>query len=483
MIRRVAIAAVCAMMWPAPPATAQTAPEWRAPADDLLAQGRWVQAADAYRAGLGSHPNDLEARYGLVVALAQSGEPDAAVEALVAAIGSGFVDFHRLLRDSRLAPIRDRPQYRAILAGWRELLDARAERNEAALRRLFGAGHVVERDARLRLIYSSAWRTESLALARREIDAVAGWAFGTLFDEPDPGDPHPDPWVSVILPTPERFTQMMMALGAGANVGGIYDQDRLQLIGRDIGPSLRHEFLHVLHWRLLARTGQRHPDWIMEGLGALVEDLDPDPDAPGGVRPAPSWRTNIAKQLMKVGALPRLDELAAMDRETFRTRRPNANYAVARAVMLFLDQRGELAPFFRRCVESYDADPSGLAALRDATGLGGPALDEAFRAWLADLPEAPEELAPGMASLGVTVGAGRGDGPVIEEIPPGSPARGAGLRLGDVILAVDGRSTRTILDLVRVLSQRSPGQAVTVTARRGRRVLDARVTLVEFDGG
>ena len=456
-----------------------SAQEWRERAETLLAQRQWAEARDAYGVALESHPNDVDSRYGLAIALAQSGDADGAVETLVRAIGAGFVDFHRLERDSRWDPIRGRREFRAILAGWRDLLDARADTNEAALRRLFGAGHRVSRDQRLRLIYSSAWRPESFELARHELDSVAAWAFVTLFDEPAPDDPHPDPWVSVILPTPEKFTAMMMTLGIGANVGGIYDQDRLQLIGRDIGPSLRHEFLHVLHWRLLTRTGQRHPDWIMEGLGALVEDMDPDPETPGAVRPALSWRTNIAKQLLDIGRLVSIRDLAEMDRETFRGRRPNANYAQARAVMLFLDQRGDLGPFFRRYVEQYDTDQTGLTALLSTLGLDAAGFDAAFRAWLADLPEAPEEILPGMASLGVTVGAGRGDGPVIEAIPHGSPARAAGLRLGDAILAIDGRGTRTLIDLVRILAQQKPGQTVTVTARRGRRVLDVRVTLVE----
>lgn len=466
-------------------ATAITASgqEWRAEAQRLLGESRWAEAIDEFDTILRSRPTDVESRYGRVVALAQVGDADAAIAGLAEAIRLGFTDFHRLERDRRLAPLRANGEFLAIIDGWRDLLDTRADVNEESLRRLFGAGHVVERDPRLRLLYSSAWRDETFGLARREIETVAQWAADALFDEYTVTDsaenPKPDPWVSVIIPTPERFAAMMIALGAGPNVGGLYDQDRGQLICRDIGPSLRHEFLHVLHWRLLTRLGQSHPDWIMEGLGALVEDFDLAADEPGGVRPAPSWRTNVAKRLLEIGQLTPIEDLARMDRATFRGRRPNAQYAQARALMLYVFERGALGEFFRAYVAGWGDDPTGLDALESALGEPIGAIERGFRAWLADLPLVAEEITPGMASLGVVVIAGRGDGPVVDEIPAGSPARAAGLRAGDVLLSVDGRATATMLDLVRVLSQHDPGETVEIIARRGRRALVVPMTLVE----
>lgn len=457
--------------------------EWRAEAQRMLGESRWADALAEFDTILRSRPTDIESRFGRVVALAMLGEADEAVAALTEAIRLGFTDFHRLERDGRLARLRANDDFRAVIEGWRELLDARAAVNEESLRRLFGAGHFVARDDGLRLVYSTTWRDETFDLVRREIETVAQWASGVLFDEDTVADsadnPKPDPWVSVILPTPEKFTAMMIALGAGPNVGGVYDQDRGQLICRDIGPSLRHEFLHVLHWRLLARLGQVHPDWIMEGLGSLVEDFDLDPEQPGGVRPAPSWRTNVAKRLLEIGQLTPIEELARLDRETFRGTRPNARYAQARALMLYVFERGALGDFFRGYVAGWERDPTGLSTLESALGEPIGEIERDFRSWLSGLPRVAEEVLPGMASLGVVVAAGRGDGPVVDDIPAGSPARAAGLRAGDVLLSVDGRATATMLDLVRVLSQHNPGDTVEIAARRGRRLLVTPMTLVE----
>lgn len=453
--------------------------ELRETAHEAAAAGDWNGARSALLALLDERPNDAEAMYELAAALAQIGETDAAGTRLVDALKFGFIDLQRLQRDARLEPLHETETYRAIIAGWRDLLDARADANEQSLRSLFGAGYQFHRDDELRLLYASAFHPESFRVAKEEIDAVASWAFATLFEAPKPSDERPPAWVSVLLPTPEHFLAFMMQLGAGPNVGGLYDHDRSQLICQDIGPSLRHEFLHVLHWRLLTRTNQRHPDWIMEGLGALVEDMDRDEAAPGGWRAAPSWRTNIAKRLLDLGRLLPLEDLITMDRRIFRSRRPNANYAQARAFIMFLSDAGALSSFFEIYVQTYGEDPTGRLALERTLQKPLAEIESDYRRWLGDLSPAPEEIRPGMASLGVVVSAGRGDGPVIDEVVAGTPAGGSGLRLRDVILAVDGRSTRTLPDLVRVLATYEPGDTVQIDVRRGSRRLQFDVELVE----
>jgi S1-C subfamily serine protease len=56
--------------------------------------------------------------------------------------------------------------------------------------------------------------------------------------------------------------------------------------------------------------------------------------------------------------------------------------------------------------------------------------------------------------------------------------QGRSLVKGDVITAINGRPTREMAELVRVLSQFSPGEAVEVSYRRGSRHGEVSVTLV-----
>ena len=453
--------------------------DWKKQAKEAIASRDWLAARSALNEVLKDTPGDPKAHYDLSVAMAQLGESSDAAQQLVLAVRDGFIDFHQLERDSRLRPIRSAPQYRAIISGWRELLDARADVNEKALRSLFGGAYHYQRDPTLRLIFASAFNEQSFAVAEQEIDAVASWAFANLFDPPAADDPKPDAWVTVLLPTPEHFLKYMLALGAGPNVGGLYDNDRSQLICQDIGPSLRHEFLHVLQWRQMTRLGQRPPDWIMEGLGALVEDMDADAEAPGGYRPVANWRTNIAKRLLKLGRLMPLDDLMKMDRKVFRGRRPNAKYAQARAFMLFLSEQNKLSDFVSMYQSHFAQDATGRSAVEGAMGESLVEIQSSYRSWLDELPMVPEKIEPGKASLGVVVAAGRGDGPVIDHLVPGAPASRSGLRRGDVILSVDGRSTRTLPELVRVLSGYDAGRVVRVDVRRGRRVRTIEVELTE----
>jgi S1-C subfamily serine protease len=73
------------------------------------------------------------------------------------------------------------------------------------------------------------------------------------------------------------------------------------------------------------------------------------------------------------------------------------------------------------------------------------------------------------ALLGVSVGDGKGRGAAVTGVVPGGPARGAGIRTGDVISAVDGDSVDSPDDLTAILDKHQPGDQVQVewTDRNG----------------
>ncbi|RMD65825.1 MAG: PDZ domain-containing protein, partial [Planctomycetota bacterium] len=262
-----------------------------------------------------------------------------------------------------------------------------------------------------------------------------------------------------------------------ADTGGWYDHDHRRIIAQDLGPSLRHEFLHALHWRALTRTGQRHPEWIMEGLGALVEELAIGDD--GSVRVVPTSRTNVARTLARRNRLVPVERFVSQGRRRFMGSRPLAHYAQAQTIMLYLHSQGLLGKFLRSCFETIEEDPTGLTALTRAAGATPAEFDEALRRFAAALPEVPERLAPGMASLGAALSLGRGDGPRVAAVRPGSSAWKAGLRRGDVIEALDGWTVRTLEALRWGLAQRAVGEQVALRVRRGRRRLTVQLPLVD----
>ncbi len=482
ILAALALPALAQTVGPAGPIDPANAVRLERLAAERLAAGDLPAAEAVLREHLALDPDNPILLYNLGVARALRHDPDDAASIVARAVELGFDDIRRLRRDPQLAEARRRPALRAVLDDWPAVLDRQRDANLARTRALFRAPPREVRVEPLRVVVLSAYDEAATTAAIAQLSGVAEWARDTflpdLFAEHDLG---PHPWVVVALPARADFARWAAAIGdAGASgasgvsgapgalhsVGGGYFHDQKRLVSQDLGSSLRHEFLHVLHWRDCTRRGQIHPIWVMEGLCSLVEDVDRGPD--GRLIPTPSWRTNIARRLERSNRLPSLADLGAMPRERFLGVRPLANYAHARAFFLFLHDRGVLGAWYARFTDlaAARADNPALDACEHALGRPVHEIDAEFRAWVRALPDVPEQVAPGAASLGVEVEAGEGDGPVIVRIAA-SNAADAGLRAGDTILSLAGRSTADIPELVRVLSDFKPGDSVRVSFRRG----------------
>lgn len=457
------------------------ASEAQARAFEAIGRGDLEAAEAALREQIKHDPGDFVPRYNLACVLAQRGSLDEAAMSLIGAVERGFSDRWQLTRDPHLASLRSHESYLLLVNNWDQILEAAAEARFEQLRREYGPAYAYERDPSLRINIASGFDAESTRRAHEEIRLLTAWAIETIFPElADPPMSAADPWVSVILPTERDFLAWAIveygpsaALGDMNRIGGAYSHDRKQLVSMDLGGTFRHEFLHVLHHRSATRMGQAHPIWIQEGLCALVEDYD----MVGGVlTPTASWRTNSVKRLERGGGLQSIGDLARMPRGRFTATRPLANYAHARAVFLFLSQRGQLGAWYAHYSRNWSIDASGVRSLESVLGMEIDAVDAEFRRWLRALEEVPETVSAGGASIGLEIDPGRGEGPIITRvIAPG--ARAAGLRPQDVITAIDGRPTRDFHELARVLGSYTPGRTVVIDYRRRREHGQATVTL------
>lgn len=447
-----------------------------------FSKGRFAEAETLLREQLELQPGNYVVYYNLACARTAQGDHDDGMKLLVAAIEHGFDDIREMERDSSLRALHQRPEYREIVDRWPDLLAARRDANVQSVLEFFDRSYRVERDDRLRLVYVSAVSESSAAVARREITRLGDWAskevFAGLLDKPESDR---DPWVVVVLPTREDFRKWVISRhGQGAvtgmsSIGGEYDHDAKILVAQDLGSSLRHEFFHVLHWRSCMRLGQRHAMWVQEGICSLVEDYTAAGDS---ITIDPSWRTNIVKRLERVGQLTSIADLCRMQPSRFMGTRVLASYARARASFLFLWQRGLLRQWYENYTTGFEQDPTGLAAWEKTLGMPVKQIDLSFRGWVRSLDMVPEQIVSGMASLGVEVESGEADGLIVSAVlnlKPGS--LGGPLRVGDVITDIDGKSTRDIAELVRVLGSYSPGDSVEVGVRRGRLTRTEKVVL------
>lgn len=500
MTRVLRIAAVCVLCLVAGAAAQngdgppeRRAAEVQARAFAAMDRGEFAEADRLLREQLDLDPANFVIYYNLACVRSLMGDGPGSAEWLIQAVEHGFVDIYQLKRDPQLARTRREPQIVKLVEQWPRVLERHLEANLKACSDLFDGKNGLyntTRDERLRIGIMSAMDPKSTEAATADIARLYDWAVANVF--PELGDQEraaSDAWSVVILPVPRDFlrwavrTYGQAAMNSFSGIGGSYLHDDKRLVAQDLGATLRHEFFHVLHWRSATRLGQDHPIWIQEGLCSLVEDYEVGADgSAASLKPVASWRTNISKRLLTGGRLLTIKQLAAVPRERFTGTTPLAHYGQARTVFLFLHQSGKLGEWYAQYTRGYRADPTGVKAIEAAFGEPIAEVEKKYRAWVRALPMVAEQIRPGSAGLGVDVEQGDGDGPVIAEIPRDqkgqrNPARAAGLRAGDVITHIDGKPTRDLNELVRILGEHAEGEEVEVSYRRGRMHGTARVRL------
>ena len=436
-----------------------------------------LDRAEAYfKAHAEQDPATFTPWYNLAAVASLRGDLEAAQQRLTQALARGFSDIRVLRADPHMEALRATKLFEDLNTRWPEILAARRTADLAAAQQLVPRNAETRTLDRWKIELVSAHDATATDQAEAELAQLCAWLTEYVFTNLSPEDAfEEDPWAMVILPDRAEFARWAItAFGPGvrdslSTVGGAYDHNRRSLVAQDLGATLRHELVHVLHWRDMSRLGQNHAAWIQEGLASLVEDYDlTDETRSGSLTPVPSWRTNIVKRLRNARRLTPLEELAGTSMTRLTASRPLAQYAQSRAVMLFLLDHGKLTEFYRTYTDTFDDDPTGLTTLRTTLGHESQGdLEQAYQRWIDSLPMVAETGSDLPATLGVEVQNGDGTGVRVSHLPIGARQR-TGLSIGSFITAIDGRPTRDLHELIRVLADYLPGDTVTVSHRRGR---------------
>ncbi|MFK7760179.1 MAG: hypothetical protein AB8C13_09545 [Phycisphaerales bacterium] len=478
---------VSSWVWAAQPDQAQeSASVIEARGIALMQRADWEGARDAFAALVELKPKSYVGHYNLASALSRLDLLDESQASMKRAIALGFLDRAQLLRDGDLVGLRTTEYFTQLMTQWDATVQTRRSIDLARMNQLARAKKMQHRTIEeLRLEIVSAHDPVSTDQAVAELELITEWArehvFGSLDQSRGMGGGTDSPWIMVGLPDRRGFGKWVIeTFGPGvqgniSSVGGAYEHQQRRLVAQDLGATLRHEYVHVLHWRDMSRIGQNHAAWIQEGLASVVEDYE---IKRGKLVPVPSWRTNMVKRLLRARKLPKITELASMDLATFTRRRPLARYAHARTILMWLHARNQLGAFYKRYTESFDMDPTGIQALENATGMQIGEAEEAYRSWMEGIEQVPETGSDLDATLGLAVENGTGDGVVIRELSTEARRR-TGLRMGSVITAIEGRPTRDLHELIRVLGSYGAGEVVTVHWRRGTLHNQSEVELIK----
>ncbi|HVR84228.1 MAG TPA: hypothetical protein VMU54_07955 [Planctomycetota bacterium] len=151
--------------------------------------------------------------------------------------------------------------------------------------------------------------------------------------------------------------------------------------------SLTHEYCHSLFEDDMGLF----PPWISEGLASLYEDYHLEGDKPVG-NPGLTLRT--VKALMAEGKLPSMTSFVNYRAKDFwDPPRAKIHYDIARAFLLYIQDKGALAPAYLEMQKVRKAHPyalpfaSWIAALEEALGGKMDKVSADFRGWLASIPD------------------------------------------------------------------------------------------------
>lgn len=432
-------------------------------ANDLTKAGELL---DAY---LQDHADDDDMLYTAAGVQAQLGNIDRAEKLLLASVEAGFREFRAMERDPDLIPLRDTETFKAILEANRIVRTMPGEKLFERWTKDFGTEtYRLDSDDKRHLYYASSLDETTHREVRAMLEAEADHLAATLF-----GDV-PGYAVLIAMPTPAHARQL---LGAD-NIGGMYFHYKRELITRDVGGSLRHEFVHLMHYGHMERLKQKHPLWIQEGLASLYEDYRLDSD--GTIEFLPNERQAVAKANARGRHLADWDELFAMSDKQFM-REAAKMYAQVRSMFEFIAEKGVLEEWYASYTAGFVKDQTGRRALEDVFHMPIADVERLWRAWLISRPDVATGVRPGSASLGIRYQPnGVSDGVLVMEVFPESAASAAGVHHRDVIVAFDGEPVRSGQELTIRIASKSVGEWVSLRVRRDGRYLDLSARLQAY---
>jgi len=127
------------------------------------------------------------------------------------------------------------------------------------------------------------------------------------------------------------------------------------------GGTLVHEIVHPF----MAANFPGCPAWFNEGMGSLYEQCG---EVNGQIRGYTNWRLAGLQQAIGKKRTPSLKTLLSTSDRQFYEEDPGTNYAQARYLCYYLQERELLGKFYHRFVADRRKDPGGYDTLKAVLG-------------------------------------------------------------------------------------------------------------------
>lgn len=232
----------------------------------------------------------------------------------------------------------------ALLAEWKERFDAEhLSYTTAAPFVLAGDGGAAQ---------LARYRDQTVLAAARALRA-------TFFDRGEPNEP-----ILIFLFESagpyERLAKQWFNATDIPHYGFFRRRDRVMLMNVGTGTgTLVHELVHAL----MAFDFADVPDWFNEGLASLYEQCSLGADG-RSITGHENWRLLALQRAIRANTLRPLRELIE-DEHFYDESRVGLNYAQARYLMFYLQQKGLLRTYYRRFRDNVKDDLTGLKTLQE----------------------------------------------------------------------------------------------------------------------
>jgi hypothetical protein len=127
------------------------------------------------------------------------------------------------------------------------------------------------------------------------------------------------------------------------------------------GGTLVHEIVHPF----VEANFPNCPSWFNEGLGSLYEASS---YKAGHIVGLTNWRLPSLKDAIRRGTVPSFKALLSSGTNDFYEKDPGTNYAQARYLVYYLQDRGLLTTYYHAFVAGRQKDPTGIETLKRVIG-------------------------------------------------------------------------------------------------------------------
>jgi hypothetical protein len=199
---------------------------------------------------------------------------------------------------------------------------------------------------------------------QRATDTVK-WAVDRLKQDFFTEDPEHilDIWLFKDKASYEKHTQLLFKETPTTPFGYYSPTDKALIMNIATGGgTLVHEIVHPF----IEANFPACPPWLNEGLGSLYEQCG---EENGHIHGYTNWRLpGLQSAIIKTNSVPSFKTLTAMSAHSFYSDDRGTNYAQARYLCYYLQQKGLLVKFYKEFHHAQKVDPSGYATLQKVLG-------------------------------------------------------------------------------------------------------------------